>query len=113
MPVDQPVLEPPAEFVRRPDKVIIETVMSAADVQAECVARVAVTGQAGRFVGRVFLGCSQIVGTYCVVIRQDDERLRVHELAHCNGWAGDHPGGVWRYSWGSTLIPGPIPGFER
>ncbi len=39
----------------------------------------------------------KIIGSYCLVILPLHDRgtLKRHEVAHCNGWPADHPGGFW------------------
>lgn len=42
-------------------------------------------------------GCAWLAPYYgkvrCYIVRVDSETVRRHELAHCNGWPKDHPGG--------------------
>jgi hypothetical protein len=41
--------------------------------------------------GEVFLGCMLRWPDRCKVVRIDREDVRIHETAHCAGWAADHP----------------------
>lgn len=50
--------------------------------------------------GQVIFGCARGTETPCVIYipkiagyitAEDQAKVRRHELAHCNGWPGDHP----------------------
>jgi hypothetical protein len=43
-------------------------------------------------------GCSVVKDGKCYVARIDVPGVRRHELAHCNGWPRDHPGGWYAIS---------------
>jgi len=87
------ILLPPTQFDFPPAVPVIERVLGMNEVHRFCNAR---AGQAGDM-GQTW-GCSWKEGGKCYVVRVDNESVRRHELAHCNGWPHDHPGG-WGVSY--------------
>lgn len=84
----------PARFDHAPAVPVIERVLPWSELQPVCFGLVAkynsaVEAQAKRALG--FSGCSGIAGDgKCYVWRIDDDDVRRHELAHCNGWGRGH-----------------------
>ena len=90
------IIEPPAFYVHPFYGRYVEHVVSYQEAQVLCHAY---------YTGRFDIGCAKNVGSTCYVIRYDysdnpgeivpreeAEKLRRHELAHCNGWPADHRG---------------------
>ena len=95
MPLDVPVIQPPAIYRKVPSKYpVSEQVRPFAEVNKLCHDWLE---QSGNFTmtGRTVNGCQKVVNLVCFIIRVDNDMVREHEIAHCNGWPGDHPGGVW------------------
>lgn len=84
---------PPAIYDHPPTIPVIERIMGWDEVSAFC----------SKAAHRILMpwehisGCSGIASDgKCYVFRLDDRFVRRHELAHCNGWPKDHPGGWGR-----------------
>ena len=70
------------------------------------ISRIDSTTEVGRLCGQAspMLSCSQRRDNECNIIMATDDVIRVwgypvdivlrHEIAHCNGWPKDHPGGL-------------------
>lgn len=93
MPLDLPVIQPPAIYLAAPTRVVTETILPAPDVARICLERSVAHRFAAPPPGKQFLGCSVMFLKRCDVVRIDREDVRVHELGHCSGWPADHPGG--------------------
>jgi hypothetical protein len=87
------VIVPPLEYDRAyKGKLIISRIDSTTEVGLLC-------GQAAPM-----LSCSQRRDNECEIIMATDNVIRIfgylvdvvlrHEIAHCNGWPQDHPGGI-------------------
>jgi len=83
------ILLPPPQYDFPPPMPVIERVLSYGEVNRLCAP---IVGQE-LSQGANWWGCSHREGGKCYVIRVDNEMVRRHELAHCNGWPGTHPGG--------------------
>src|SRR6516164_5367440 len=92
MPVDVPVLQPPAIYRNAPSRwPFVDEVLPIAEVNKRC------QGVTKNYYGTTPLtGCQYFIDGKCWVIRVDSDLVLEHEIAHCNGWPKDHPGGVWR-----------------
>ena len=86
MPLDG-TIPPPAIYDYQPTMTVIEYVLTSTEANKVCI-RV-MNGEAGQ--GRVWRGCARSSKVICYVWRIDDPKVKRHELAHCNGWPGDHP----------------------
>jgi hypothetical protein len=90
MPIDDvPHLKPPATFDHNPTKFVVERVLSPAEVQLICWAQTKYFGSTAAtppVPGSVYFGCTRMNSVRCEIVRVDDERIRRHENAHCNGW---------------------------
>jgi hypothetical protein len=106
MPLDVPVIQPPAIYRSAPLRGrVMERVLPAPDVARLCNEQATAHGAAIPAAGKQFLGCSVLSGGTCIVIRIDREDVRVHEVeGHCRGWPADHPGGPLVPS-GGPLVP--------
>jgi hypothetical protein len=102
------MLMPPAQYDHPPQIPVIEKVLPWTEVQKLCAIPARrfhpelMNGSSLRFSvngcevdGIVWDNVARklVPGKGCVIIRIDDEATRRHELAHCNGWPKDHPGG--------------------
>ena len=70
------------------------------------ISRVDSTNEVGRLCGQTgpMISCSQLRDNECDIIVATDDIIRDlgypvdivlrHEIAHCNGWPKDHPGGL-------------------
>jgi hypothetical protein len=88
------LIEPPAEY-DHPYKgeLLLWPVKSQADVRAFC--------PESKFAAGFALACARVRTGRCTVAIAPDDELRKfgftheivwrHEIAHCNGWPGDHP----------------------
>jgi hypothetical protein len=83
-------LMPPAQYDHAPSVTVIEHVLPAAEVDRLCHTR------KGAPAG-LLTGCSVRNGNdgKCYIVHIGDKDIRRHEIAHCNGWPHDHPGGWW------------------
>jgi len=91
-------LLPPPQYDVTPPRPVIEHVIPWSEVQKICFDLVLKwNGSTEADIGRKrgWNGCSGISkdDNRCYVWRIADDRVRRHELAHCAGWPGDHPGG--------------------
>ena len=105
------ILLPPPQYDVSPPMPVIEQVLSWDEVQKAC--------NAGRYFrdhnlnqasGAGLLGCAKTgvvwdvalkqfaPGNGCVIVYTGSANVRRHELAHCNGWPADHPGGFYRFN---------------
>jgi len=82
------LLEPPPQYVHPYHGQVIEHRVSQAELVALC------HGPAN--------GCSWVNAGVCHIALPSDEKdrrliasMRRHEVGHCNGWPGYHPGGNW------------------
>jgi hypothetical protein len=81
------VLEPPTQYVHPYHGAVIERVLPLTEARRLC-ARMGARADA----------CSWIKGGTCYLVIPSDGPVRDlnaylrHELAHCNGWSGRHPG---------------------
>jgi hypothetical protein len=73
---------PPARYDHQPSMPIVEHILSFEQVTAICGQRWGLD--------RTYLGCADGSSGKCVVYRVDDDRVRRHEQAHCNGWPSNH-----------------------
>lgn len=88
------ILLPPAQYDHEPAIPVIEQTLSWEDVQRVCRAQ-------ERFAelkrplsaGSGMLGCSLVKDGKCYIVYTGAIGVLRHELAHCNGWPKDHPGG--------------------
>lgn len=86
---------PPPQYDHPPVIPVIEKVISYKAMQT-CAGSAAPRLEPGWW----WNGCSQVVEINgrptCLIwlLRADDEAVRRHERAHCNGWGRDHAGGV-------------------
>lgn len=88
------ILLPPAQYDHEPTIPVIEQILSWEDVQRVCHAQ-------ERFAelkrplsaGSGMLGCSLVKDGKCYIVYTGALNVRRHEIAHCNGWPGNHPGG--------------------
>jgi hypothetical protein len=78
---------PPARYTSTPKMPVEDNVVSLLDVQVHCKAMGAILPDSAPYL----LGCQKIVAAKCVIYRVDDDSVKNHELAHCNGWPGNHP----------------------
>jgi hypothetical protein len=91
-------LLPPPQYDVPTTKPVIEYVLPWSEVQRWCTA-LAFRRQGdavAQWVRRNGVdGCSAVssIDGHCLLYRIDDALVRRHELAHCNGWPPDHPGG--------------------
>jgi hypothetical protein len=87
-----PMLMPPAQYERPPKIPVIERVVPWNELQQFC--RAGIEAQKVRTAtGYGVWGCSVVKDDKCYIARIDNPGVRRHELAHCNGWPKDHPGG--------------------
>jgi hypothetical protein len=93
-------LLPPPQYDVLPPMPVIEHVLSREELQKACGAidtKAIGHPQAAAARGEYYRGCSIRTVQYgvkvCEVWRIADDMVRRHELAHCAGWPGDHPGG--------------------
>jgi hypothetical protein len=92
MPIDGPPIAPPAIYLEmRQTRTIEEQILSGPQVARLCMDWSVTYKFAPPPPGEQFLGCSLRWPDRCKVVRIDREDVRVHELAHCAGWAPDHP----------------------
>jgi len=77
-------LLPPPQYDVPPPISVIETVMTAAEVNYWC-------NKAAGY-GR-WNGCAVTRNGNCYIVRVDMADVARHERAHCAGWPADHPGG--------------------
>jgi len=92
MPIDGPVQTPPAIYAQmKSARVISEQIAPVEVVAKTCLEWSATYHFAPPPPGERFLGCMLRWPDRCKVLRIDREDVRRHELAHCNGWAPDHP----------------------
>jgi hypothetical protein len=94
---------PPAEFVHPPTIPVIERVMRQEEVDDIC--HKVMPGMFERMKIAHAEGCSHrdvVEGktVRCFVWVIDNELVKKHELAHCNGWPADHSGGIPDHPWG-------------
>ncbi len=85
-------LVPPPQWDHKPTKTVIERVLSREEVQSICWGKIqqfGTTGASAPQAAATFYGCTQSNATTCYIVRVDDERIKRHENAHCNGWV--HP----------------------
>jgi hypothetical protein len=95
MPIDTPVIQPPAIYRTMPSRYpVSEEVRPFAEVNSRCHEWLERWGNF-TMTGRTVSGCQMVVNNVCVIIRVDNDMVREHEVAHCNGWPNDHPGGTW------------------
>jgi hypothetical protein len=89
-----PILPPP-QYDYKPQIPVIEQVLKYDDLQVICGMKSLTPLLPGQF----YSGCSAVwlvkdgVKTCFVWRRPNDNYTRRHELAHCNGWPVNHPGG--------------------
>ena len=86
------MLLPPAQYDHPPSMPVIERVLPWNELQRVCrgvIEREKFTTATGYGAW----GCSVVKAGKCCVARIDVPGVRRHELAHCNGWPRDHPGG--------------------
>ena len=85
-----PMLLPPSQYDHPPQIPVIEKVLPWNELQRLCRAseRPIYNGT-----GYGLWGCATVKGGKCYVARLDVPGVKRHELAHCNGWPKDHPGG--------------------
>jgi len=79
---------PPPQYDYAPAIPVIEQVLSYDEVQKICPS---VTGRALSGPER-FWGCAIKRDGKCYIYTVDDQFVKRHERAHCNGWPGHHPG---------------------
>ena len=97
---DPLILAPPAQYIHPYHGQLIEHVTSWQASSAACRKL-----HPGDIDTPVMLACAYFVGKTCVVYRYDRsdnpgevisakeiEHLRIHEIAHCNGWDDIHTG---------------------
>jgi hypothetical protein len=84
----QLLLAPPAQYDHPYSGQVIEQRLSQAELMRLC------RGPAE--------GCATVINGVCYIALPASEKdanvlaaMRRHELAHCNGWPGNHPGGHW------------------
>jgi len=75
---------------RNLDCLLIEKVVPWNELQQLCGAR---ERPIYNGIGYGVWGCAIVKGAKCYVARLDIPGVRRNELAHCNGWPKDHPGG--------------------
>jgi len=91
-------LVPPPQYVHAPTIPVIERVVSREQVDRECHLMYP-RSKAGRF--DACAGFVMIDGKRtCLIWMINDDSLRAHEMAHCNGWPADHSGGIPDRPWG-------------
>jgi len=90
-------LQPPPQYDVVPPVPVIEHVLSQEEINKTCEALYWKSAGLKLEAGTHFRGCSMPViyaNTYiCEIWYINDERVRRHEIGHCNGWPADHPGG--------------------
>jgi hypothetical protein len=90
-------LLPPPQYDVPPPMAVIEQVLPWSEVVRICAGIAAKwNGDAdAQMLRRAGVqGCSGVAQDgKCYVWRVDDDVVRRHEFAHCNGWPKDHPGG--------------------
>jgi hypothetical protein len=90
MPVDVPVIQPPAIYRNAPSSwPLVDEVLPFAEVNKRC------REWTKNYYGTTLNGCQRFSDGKCWVIRVDSKQVLEHEIAHCNGWPKEHPGGVW------------------
>jgi hypothetical protein len=87
-----PMLMPPAQYDHTPQIPVIERVVPWNELQRFCRGYIE-ANKVRTTTGYGLWGCSGVVNGKCYLFRIDNPDVRRHELAHCNGWAKDHPGG--------------------
>jgi len=88
------MLLPPAQYDHPPQIPVIEYVLPWNELQKVCHAQER-PGVWTNYTGAGLWGCSIVKDGKCYVARLDVPDVRRHELAHCNGWPKDHPGGYY------------------
>lgn len=73
-------LIPPAIYDHTPSIPVIEKVLTHEEVTKQCVNIGMSTSPLG------WNGCTFIIGGICYIWRVDNDLVRRHEQAHCNGW---------------------------
>jgi len=87
-----PMLMPPVQYDHPPKIPVIERVVPWNELQRLC--RAGIEAEKVRTAtGYGVWGCSVVKDGKCYVARIDNPGVRRHEVAHCNGWPRDHPGG--------------------
>jgi hypothetical protein len=95
MPVDVPVLQPPAIYRHMPSMYpLSDEVRPYDEVNKRCHEYMEKWGNFS-MIGRPINGCQRMVNGTCMILRVDSLDVLEHEIAHCNRWPKDHPGGVW------------------
>jgi len=92
MPVGFEFIPPQYDHPPKPPMQIIERRLSYDEIQKICAVR---SGRA-LMPGQYFYGCgggSLDVRGNCIIwlLENADDYQRRHEIAHCNGWPGNHP----------------------
>jgi hypothetical protein len=86
------MLLPPAQYDHPPSMPVIERVLPWNELQRICRG-VIEREKFNTATGYGAWGCSVVKDGKCYVARIDVPGVRRHELAHCNGWPKNHPGG--------------------
>lgn len=87
-------LLPPPQYDHPPTIPVIERVVQWDELQPFC-RKVAERDKFVMATGAGAWGCAFLVQGKCYVFRLDMPDVARHELAHCNGWPNDHPGGYY------------------
>lgn len=91
-------LLPPVQYDVPPARPVIERVLPYAQVWRTCSAWNEQMGLKGwgevRELKGYEPGCTALtVDGKCFIVRVDGDKVRRHELGHCNGWPQSHEGG--------------------
>jgi hypothetical protein len=90
-------LLPPSQYDHPPTIPVVERIVQWDELQKLCHT-VIVREKFSTATGHGAWGCAGIVGGKCYVFRLDMPDVARHELAHCNGWPSDHPGGYYEFN---------------
>ncbi len=88
------ILLPPTQYDHPPSIPVIERVLPANEAAVICRTNERLNMTATWAAA----GCAIVKNGICYVVRVDMPDVARHELAHCNGWPSNHPGGYYEFN---------------